>query len=149
MEFPVLIGLTALAISVIGLWIGLERFWERHGRPDIRTELLKRNLKLTGPDSEALAVSFRQPSDSRWLVYEVRTDSRQNRWIAVLRGSRRYGPWTDRISYHPPVSNESFLLHPDAPEHLRLSFCARLRSYSRIQCKVGVLLKVGATGGVD
>ena len=146
MEVPVLIGLIALALSAIGLWIGVERFWARRGRPDIRTEPLKRSLKLTGPDADARAVSFRQPLDAaRWLVYEVGTDSQHHRWLAVLQGSRRSGRWTDRLSYYPPVSSGSFLLHPDAPEPLRLSFRARLRSYGRIQCKVDVILKGGAT----
>ena len=140
MESPVLIGLIVLALSAVGLWIGLERFWVRHGRPDIRTEPLKRALKLTGPDAEARAVRFHQPPDARWLVYEVRTDSPQHRWLAVLQGSRRSGSWTDRLSYHPPVDSASFLLHPDAPASLRLSFRARLRSYSRILCKVDVPL---------
>ena len=143
MEFPVLIGLIALALSAFGLWIGLERFWARHGRPDIRTEPLQRALKLTGLDAEARAVRFRQPSDSRWLVYEVCTDSREHRWLAVLQGSRRFGPWTDRLSYYPPVSSASFLLHPAAPASLRLSFRARLRSYGRILCKVDVPLNGG------
>ena len=149
MESPVLIGLLVLALSVFGLWIGLERFWARHGRPDIRTEPLKRALKLTGPDAEARAVRFRQPPDSRWLVYEVSTDSRQHRWLAVLQGSRRSGSWTDRLSYHPPIDSASFLLHPDAPESLRLSFRARLRSYSRILCKVDVLLEGDAPRVVE
>ena len=149
MESPVLIGLLALALSVFGLWIGLERFWVRHGRPDIRTEPLKRALKRTGPDAEARAVRFRQSSDARWLVYEVNTDSRQHRWLAVLQGSRRSGPWTDRLSYHPPVDSASFLLHPDAPASLRLSFRARLRSYSRILCKVDVLLNGDAPRVVE
>ena len=145
MDFPVLIGLIALALSALGLWIGLERFWARHGRPDIRTEPLKRALKLTGPDAEARAVRFRQPLDSRWLVYEIGTDSQQDRWLAVLQGARRSGPWTDRISYHPPVSSASFLLHPDAPASLRVSFRARLQSYSRILCKVDVILSSAAS----
>ena len=140
MESPVLIGLIALALSAVGLWIGLERFWVRHGRPDIRTEPVKRALKLTGPDAEARAVRFHQPPDARWLVYEVCTDSPQHRWLAVLQGSRRSGSWTDRLSYHPPVDSASFLLHPSAPASLRLSFRARLRSYSRILCKVDVPL---------
>ena len=148
MDFPVLIGLIALALSALGLWIGLERFWARHGRPDIRTEPLKRALKLTGPDAEARAVRFRQPLDaSRWLVYEVGTDSQQHRWLAVLQGARRSGPWTDTISYHPPVSSASFLLHPAAPAPLRLSFRARLRSYGRILCKVDVILSSAYRNG--
>ena len=149
MESSVLIGLLALALSVFGLWIGLERFWARHGRPDIRTEPLKRALKLIGPDADARAIRFRQPSDARWLVYEVSTDSRQHRWLAVLQGARRSGSWTDRLSYHPPVDGASFLLHPDAPESLRLSFRARLQSYSRILCKVDVLLEGGAPRVVE
>ena len=149
MESPVLIGLLALALSALGLWIGLERFWARHGRPDIRTEPVQRALKLTGPDADARAIRFQQPGDARWLVYEVSTDSRQHRWLAVLQGSRRSGSWTDRLSYHPPVDSASFLLHPDAPESLRLSFRARLRSYSRILCKVDVLLDRGAPRAVE
>ena len=144
-----LIGLLVLVLSVFGLWIGLERFWARHGRPDIRTEPLKRALKLTGPDADARAVRFHQPGDARWLVYEVSTDSRQHRWLAVLQGSRRSGSWTDRLSYHPPIDSASFLLHPDAPDSLRLSFRARLRSYSRILCKVDVLLEGGAARAVE
>lgn len=149
MESPVLIGLLVLALGVFGLWIGLERFWARHGRPDIRTEPLQRALKLTGPDADARAVRFHQPGDARWLVYEVSTDSRQHRWLAVLQGSRRSGSWTDRLSYHPPIDSASFLLHPDAPASLRLSFRARLRSYSRILCKVDVLLEGGAARAVE
>ena len=149
MESPVLIGLLALALSVFGLWIGLERFWARHGRPDIRTEPLQRTLKLTGSDADARAVRFHQPGDARWLIYEVSTDSRQHRWLAVLQGSRRSGSWTDRLSYHPPIDSASFLLHPDAPASLRLSFRARLRSYSRILCKVDVLLEGGAARAVE
>ena len=144
MEFPMLLGLLALALSALGLWIGLERFWARHGRPDIRIEPVSRALNLTGLDTAARAVRFRQPSDSRWLIYEVRTDSRHHRWLAVLHGSRRSGSWTDRLSYHPPVASASFLLHPAASASLRLSFRARLRSYSRILCKVDVLLTGGA-----
>ena len=149
MESPVLIGLLALALSALGLWIGLERFWARHGRPDIRTEPVQRALKFTGPDADARAVRFQQPGDSRWLIYEVCTDSRQNRWLAVLQGSRRSGSWTDRLSYHPPVDSASFLLHPDAPESLRLSFRARLRPYNRILCKVDVLLDRGAPRALE
>ena len=149
MESPVLIGLLALALSAIGLWIGLERFWARHGRPDIQTEPLQRALKLTGPDADARAIRFHQPDDARWLVYEVSTDSPQHRWLAVLQGSRRSGSWTDRLSYHPPVDGASFLLHPDAPASLRLSFRARLQSYSRILCKVDVLLDRSASRAVE
>ena len=145
MESPVLIGLLALVLGALGLWVGLERFWARHGRPDIRTEPLKRSLKLSGPEADARAVRFRQPSDARWLIYEVSTDSRQHRWLAGLQGARRSGSWTDRLSYHPPVDSASFLLHPDAPASLHLSFRARLQSYSRILCKVDVLLEGGAT----
>ena len=149
MESPVLIGLIVLVLSAVGLWIGLERFWARHGRPDIRTEPLQRALKLTGPDAAARAIRFRQPGDARWLVYEVSTDSRQHRWLAGLQGSRRSGSWTDRLSYHPPVDGASFLLHPDAPASLHLSFRARLQSYSRILCKVDVLLEGDATSAVE
>ena len=149
MESPVLLGLLVLALGVFGLWIGLERFWARHGRPDIRTEPLQRALKRTGPDADARAVRFRQPGDARWLVYEVSTDSHQHRWLAGLQGSRRSGSWTDRLSYHPPIDSASFLLHPDAPASLRLSFRARLRSYSRILCKVDVLLNGDAPRVLD
>ena len=139
MELSVLIG---LVFGAIILWIRLVRFRERHGQPDIRAETFKHSMKSAPPDSdfEALQVNFNLPPDSsKWLVCEVRTGSRQSRWIAVLQGDRREGPWTNSIRYDPPVSRESFLLHPDAPKQPRLSFHACLKSNGCITRKVEVI----------
>ena len=140
MELSMLIGVVGPAIGVIGLWIGLVRFRERHGLPDIRAATFKRSMK------EALQVNFHLPTDSsKWLVYEVRTGSRQDRWIAVLQDDRGEGPWTNNIRYDPPVSRESFLMHPDAPKQPRLSFYVCLRSHVRIKRKVDVIPTEGLT----
>ena len=151
MELSVLIG---VLIGVIGLairfWPSLIHFRERQKLldPDIRAATFKRPTKPAPPnsDSEALQVNFHLPTDSsKWLVYEVRTDSRQSRWIAKLQNDRRHGPWTNRIPYDPPVSRGSFLLHPDAPKQPSLSFHARLRSDVRIKRKVDVIPTEGLT----
>lgn len=148
MELSVLTGVIGLATGAIILWIRLVRFRERHGLPDIRALTFERPMKSAPPnsDSEALQVSFHQPPDSsKWLVYEVRTDSRQSRWIAVLQGDRRESPWTNRIRYDPPIKGESFLLHPDAPKQPRLSFHACLESNVRIKRKVSIIPTEGIT----
>ncbi len=148
MELSVLIGVIGLAIGAISLWIGLVRFRERHGQPDIRAQTFGRPKKSASPnsDSEALQVNFHQPTDSsKWLVYEVRTDSRQSRWIAVLQGDRREGSWTNRIRYDPPVNRGSFLLHPDVSKQPRLSFHACLKSHVRIKRKVNIIPTEGIT----
>ena len=148
MELSVLIGVIGPAIGAISLWIGLVRFRERHGQPDIRAQTFELPMKSALPDSdsEALQVNFHQPTDSsKWLVYEVRTGSRQSRWIAALQVGRRKGPWMNSIRYDPPVSRESFLLHPDAPKQPRLSFYVCLKSHVRIKRKVDVIPTEGLT----
>ena len=143
----VLIGMMGLAIK---FWPSLIHFQERQRLPDpdIRAETFKRSMKPAHPgsDFEALQVNFHLSFDSsKWLVYEVYTGSRQSRWIAVLQGGRREGPWTNSIRYDPPVISESFLLHPDAPKQPRLSFYTCLRSHVRIRRKVEVIPTEGST----
>ena len=100
------------------------------------------------------SLSFRMPDDSspwsKWVIDEVRIAKSRHKWLAVpgeaernnfgkFEGYALGGAWTDRIRYDPPVADELFLLHPDAPKNLRFKFRIRLRSRLRTKRKVDVI----------
>ncbi len=99
-------------------------------------------------------LSFHMPRDSsswsKWVIDEVRIAKSRHKWIAVPGEDKRNnfgefegyalgGAWTDRIRYDPPVDDELFLLHPDAPKNLIFKFRIRLRSRLRTKRKVDVI----------
>ncbi len=142
-----------LLISAIGGAIaagtGLLLYWSRHGLPNISATALEHTPKAHDSDLVTREVRFRQPTDtSKWLVYEVHISKPRHKWISVLGDpvwndfgeftGYHPGDWADRIRYDPPVADGSFLLHPDAPEHMKFSFRTCLRSRSRIKRKADV-----------
>ena len=132
-----------------------------------RDELPEISARLSGHTSEAhnshsqdhnphlfrRHLHFRMPLDSspsKWETDEVRIAKSRHEWIAVpgegewndfgeFEGYALGGDWTDRLRYDPPVDDEIFLLHPDAPENLRFKFRIRLRSRLRTKRKVDVI----------
>ena len=96
---------------------------------------------------------FRMPLDSspsKWVIDKVRIAKSRYKWIAVpgeaemnnfgeFEGYALGSDWTDRIRYDPPVDDELFLLHPDAPKNLRFKFRIHLRSRLRTKRKVDVI----------
>lgn len=144
--------ITAIGAFLTAVFTGL-LYWGRHGLPEIVAWAHEADHKDHTSDVVGRYVEFRLPTDtsrSNWLVDEVRIAKPRHKWIAVADEAKRNdfgefighslgGDWTDRIRYCPPVDSETFLLHPDAPKHLRFSFRVRLRHRFRVKRKVDVI----------
>ena len=154
---PFILLISAFGALLTALFTGL-LFWTRHELPDIFAGV-KSNSQPSEPDLVTRHVEFNLELDrmratsihSKWFVDEISITSPRRKWIAVAGGSRTNevgdriysgsGYWTDRIPYHPPVAWGVFLLHPDAPDYLKLSFRLRLKSRHRVKRKVDVMLQ--------
>ena len=150
----VLLSITAIA-SLVAARVSLLVYQAQKGLPDIIATYRTREKLSQAPDAELVTrtVDFHQPTrPARWLVYEARIAKSRHKWLAVpgehkqkriascleIIGYALGGDWTDRIRYDPPVTAGRVLLHPDAPEHPKLLFRARLRSDFRTKRKVEV-----------
>jgi hypothetical protein len=153
---PFILLISALGALLTALFTGL-LFWTRHELPADFAEV-KSNSQPSEPDLVTRHVEFNLEFDrmtatvihSKWVVDEISITYPRHKWIAVAGGSRMNevgeriyscgGYWTDRIPYYPPVAGGVFLLHPDAPDYLKLSFRLRLKSCHRVKRKVDVTL---------
>ena len=90
-------------------------------------------------------VEFRQPVElPEWLVQQVKI---RQEWIAragdqvrddfggVL-GFRQASDWERKLVFDPPVANGYFVLHIDAPKHLKYSFDVVLRNQVGVRRRV-------------
>ena len=159
-----LLLISAIA-SFIAALTGLLILRSRYGLPRIQAHILPRiqvvgaseddtdrSTKNTGQEVLRREVYFKQPDDSsEWLVCDVSISRNRYKWLSkrgdTVRndfgefiGYYRNGNWTNRIKCDPPVSNMSFLLHTDAPDHLWLSFRTILMAHPRIKRRVRVLV---------
>ena len=90
-------------------------------------------------------VEFRQPTEPpQWLVHQVKI---RQEWIAKtgdqvrdnfgsLLGFRQGSDWKNRLVFNPPVANGYFVLHVDAPQHLKYSFDVVLRNQVGVRRRV-------------
>ena len=92
-----------------------------------------------------------EESEPKWLVTGVRIRGRRHRLLAKAIGAKKdpwghyaefeaAGPWFRHIRFDPPVENEHFLLHDDAPKDLLICFDVCLRSSPRTRRSVPVRL---------
>ena len=148
-----LLLITAIG-SCIAAFTGLLSFRSRYGLPHIQARLQEHDFVNPNPERKVLrrVVSFNQSDDPpEWLVCEVSiSKKRRRKWCSMpgeevrnnwgeFVGCYDNGDWKNRIKYDPPVKSELFLLHPDAPDHLWLSFRTILIAHPRIKRKVRVL----------
>ena len=90
-------------------------------------------------------VEFRQPAEPpKWLVHQVKV---RQEWIArtgdpvrdsfgSVLGFRQGSDWKKRLVFNPPVANGYFVLHVDAPQHLKYSFDVVLRNQVGVRRRV-------------
>ena len=125
---------------------------------------LRRNIELPAiaartinrPENselESREIQFEQLTNpSVWIVNEVRTSTFGRRWlckigepvrnsIGMFIGYKLESEWVSRLTFDPPVQDGGFLLHPEAPEKLTLSFTVALRGRPRVRRRVRVFLE--------
>ena len=105
------------------------------------------------PDLLTREIRFEQLTDpSAWVVNEVKTSILGNKWICVMGepvrnkygeflGYKPGGEWGNRITFNPPSLDGCFLLHPEAPSGLILSFRVALRGQPRVLRSIRVFLE--------
>lgn len=150
---PLVPSITAVGVLVTALFTGL-LYRGRHGLPEnIVAQDDRSSSKTSNSDLVHRSVNFylpTKPSLSNWLIDEIRMAGPRHKWIARagegqwnesggFTGYYLGGDWTDRIRYDPPIRSGVFLIHPDAPKHLRFSFRVRLRYRLRVKRKVDVI----------
>ena len=157
-----------VGLGIATAWLALLQFWARDELPEIARWVTDDTSKADNPHFFRYYLHFRMPLDpspspldpspspldsspSKWVIDKVRIAKSCHKWIAVPGEGKRDdhgnflgcplgGAWTDRIRYDPPVDDELFLLHPDAPKNLRFKFRIRLRSRLRKKRTVDVSL---------
>lgn len=145
--------ITAIGALLTAVFTGL-LYRGRHELPGITSQVVDYNSYKADnyPDLVGRFVSFYLPTGParRWLIDEIRITKSHHKWIARAEegqwqqinnfiGYPLSGDWTDRIKYDPPIKSGDFLLHPDAPKHLRFSFRVCLRYRFRVKRWVDVI----------
>ena len=138
-----------VGLGIATLWLAYLKFRERDELPRIPIWVSDHTSEAHNPYLFRRCLHFQMPLDSspsKWVTDEVRIAKSRHKWIAVpgeaernnfgeFEGYALGGDWTDRIRYDPPVDDEIFLLHPDAPAPKDLSFKFRIRLRSRLRTK--------------
>ena len=150
LSFDRVLLLIAAVSSLVAMATGLLKLRKQVEEPVIVAKTL--NLSQS-PELLNRMVEFKQLSDaSAWVVDEIRISRLGKKWIGTdgepvrnpygeFVGYEMVSNWERRLTFNPPVRNGSFLLHPEAPKGLTISFRVVLRGQPGVRRRLKVFLE--------
>ena len=146
----ILLVFTAIT-SLIAAVTGVLRLRRHVELPAISAKTVNRSESTDLLNRE---IQFKQLTNpSIWVVNEVKTSTFGEKWMCItsdpvwndygefLGYRQESAEWSRCLKFNPPIRDGEFLLHPDAPHELILSFKVALRGQSRIKRKIKVFLE--------